>query len=125
MKLRLKIVLCLVVLAGFTVLGCSNEASRVAEVKSYPITDTRAVLTRSGVVFDEDVTADGNGSLRVTAEQPTTYRLYETGEVEWTHQETPFFLKKGENPDNVQLNLVVNGSGTVWIDDIKLMRGPL
>ena len=24
------------------------------------------------------------------------------------------FLKKGENPDNVKLNLVINGTGTVW-----------
>jgi hypothetical protein len=38
---------------------------------------------------------------------------------------TPFFLKKGENPENVKLNLVVDGVGTVWIDDIQLIRGPL
>ena len=49
----------------------------------------------------------------------------QTGTTEWSTEETPFFLKKGENPDNVKLNLVVNGSGTVWIDDIRLFRGPL
>jgi len=43
----------------------------------------------------------------------------------WTSVETPFFLKKGEKPDNVKLNVVVDGTGTVWIDDIKLMKGPL
>ncbi len=46
-----------------------------------------------------------------------------SGAVEWTHQETPFFLRKGENPDNIKLNLMV--TGTVWIDDIKLMCGTL
>ncbi|HEU4929858.1 MAG TPA: hypothetical protein VFU38_08505 [Candidatus Krumholzibacteria bacterium] len=48
-----------------------------------------------------------------------------TGTTEWTSQQTPFFLKKGENPDNVKLNLVVGGKGTVWIDDVKLTKGPL
>jgi hypothetical protein len=48
-----------------------------------------------------------------------------SGSNEWTSQETPFFLKKGENPANVKLNIVINGTGTVWIDDIHLMKGPL
>jgi len=45
-----------------------------------------------------------------------------SGSNEWTSQETPFFLKKNENPDNVKIDLVVNGKGTVWIDDIRLIK---
>ena len=48
-----------------------------------------------------------------------------SGSQEWTSQETPFFLKKGENPDNIKINLVVNGKGKVWIDDIRLVKAPL
>jgi len=48
-----------------------------------------------------------------------------TGTTDWTAVSAPFFLKKGENPDKVILNLVVDGKGTVWIDDIKLEKGPL
>lgn len=48
-----------------------------------------------------------------------------TGTTDWTTEETPFFLKQGENPDNVKLNLVINGTGTAWVDDIRLLRGPL
>ena len=48
-----------------------------------------------------------------------------TGTTNWTTEETPFFLKKGENPDNVKLNLIIDGKGTAWIDDIRLMKGPL
>jgi hypothetical protein len=48
-----------------------------------------------------------------------------TGSSDWNSQETFFFLKKGENPDNVKLNLVISGKGTVWIDDIHLIKGPL
>ena len=47
------------------------------------------------------------------------------GNTDWTTQETPFFLKKGENPDNVKLNLVIDGRGTVWIDDVRLIKAPL
>ena len=48
-----------------------------------------------------------------------------SGSQEWISQETPFFLKAGENPDNVKINLVVDGKGTVWIDDIRLLKTPL
>jgi len=48
-----------------------------------------------------------------------------TGTTEWTTQETSFFLKEGENPDNVKLNLVIDGKGTVWIDEITVTKGPL
>ncbi|MHC4424927.1 MAG: DUF4190 domain-containing protein [Planctomycetota bacterium] len=46
-----------------------------------------------------------------------------TGTTDWTAVETPFLLAEGENPDNVKLNLVINGKGTVWIDDIRLLKG--
>ncbi len=48
-----------------------------------------------------------------------------TGTTNWTTQETPFFLKKGEKPDLIKLNLVVKGKGVAWIDDARLLKGPL
>jgi hypothetical protein len=48
-----------------------------------------------------------------------------SGTNDWVTVETPFFLKAGENPDVVKLNLVFDGSGIVWIDDIRLLKGPL
>jgi hypothetical protein len=48
-----------------------------------------------------------------------------TGTTNWTTEETPFLLKKGEKPDLVKLNLVINGKGTAWIDDVHLLKGPL
>jgi hypothetical protein len=47
------------------------------------------------------------------------------GTTNWMSMEAPFFLKKGQNPDYVKLNLVIKGTGTVWIDDIKLAAAPL
>jgi len=47
------------------------------------------------------------------------------GTVDWTPTETPFFLQAGQNPTNVQLNLVVEGTGTVWIDEIEVLKAAL
>jgi hypothetical protein len=48
-----------------------------------------------------------------------------SGSNEWSSTETPFFLQTGQKPDLVRLNLVVEGAGTVWIDDIRLLKAPL
>jgi hypothetical protein len=38
----------------------------------------------------------------------------------WQRPEIYFFLKKGENPVNIKLNILIEGKGKVWIDNIKL-----
>lgn len=48
-----------------------------------------------------------------------------TGTTEWSSEETPFFLRPGDRPDNIKLNVVIEGRGTVWIDDLRLTKGPL
>ena len=45
-----------------------------------------------------------------------------SGSTEWISQETPFFLEKNQKPDLVKLNLVIDGTGTVWMDEVKLLR---
>ena len=48
-----------------------------------------------------------------------------TGSNDWASYETPFLLKKGEKPDLIKLNLVVKGTGKVWVKDVELLKGPL
>jgi hypothetical protein len=48
-----------------------------------------------------------------------------TGTMSWMIVATPFLLQAGQKPDLIRLNLVVQGKGRVWIDDVHLMRGPL
>jgi len=48
-----------------------------------------------------------------------------TGSSGWASFEIPFFLKKGEKPDLIKLNLVTKGPGKIWIKDIKLLKSPL
>lgn len=48
-----------------------------------------------------------------------------SSDTEFTEIDTIFFLKKRHFPESVELNLVIEGRGTVWIDDIRLYKGPL
>jgi len=48
-----------------------------------------------------------------------------SGTTEWTSHEIPFYLKAGQRPDLVKLNLVVEGEGTVWLSDVELLETPL
>ncbi len=164
--------LCVILI--FIVVGCSKSTEEVAEIKRFPIDNLEGIITQSGVQIDNRITSDNNGSLRISATEPTVVRLFElgdidvenarliyqakvrtegvegkvylemwchfpgkgeffsrglqtpiTGSTDWTTEETPFFLTKGENPDNVKLNLVIDGKGTAWIDDIRLLKGPI
>ena len=47
------------------------------------------------------------------------------GTMSWMTVATPFFLQAGQRPDLIRLNLVVQGTGRIWIDDVHLMRGAL
>lgn len=45
-----------------------------------------------------------------------------SGTSEWKTIKTVFNLRKGEMPEQIKLNIMVNGVGTVWIDDIRLSK---
>jgi serine/threonine protein kinase len=44
------------------------------------------------------------------------------GTTDWVSCQTVFWLKKGERPDLIKLNVVIEGGGTLWIKDIKLRK---
>jgi len=48
-----------------------------------------------------------------------------TGTTNWASYEIPFYLKKGQRPDLIKLNLVVEGAGEVWMKEIELLQTPL
>jgi hypothetical protein len=47
-----------------------------------------------------------------------------SGSSDWATCQTPFFLKAGERPDLIRLNLVIEGRGKVLIKDIELTASP-
>jgi hypothetical protein len=48
-----------------------------------------------------------------------------SGTTEWASYEIPFYLKKGQQPDLIKLNLVIEGRGKVWMRDVELLATPL
>jgi hypothetical protein len=188
-KRKMVFILCLILL--FALAGCgkkeqqeqgeghtSQAAPETVTLKIYPMDSMAGVISQSddqlALTIDPEISADGNGSLRIEAADSATVRLYEAGDLDvedarliyraklrtenvsekvylemwchfpeagdffsrgldaalsgsndWVTVEALFFLKAGENPDQVKLNLVIEGSGTVWIDDVRLIRGPL
>ena len=53
------------------------------------------------------------------------YQQAISGTVDWACYETPFYLKRGQKPDLVKLNLALEGSGTVWLRNLELLQTPL
>jgi len=149
-------------------LACSRLGG---EISSYPLDGISGVISRGNVAIDEDIKAQGEGSLRISATVPTVVSLFETGDIDvegaklvykamirtgevkgrvylemlmdrpeggqlfargidaaltgtndWKAQSISFALKEGQNPKNVRLNVVIDGTGTVWVDDVKLVR---
>jgi hypothetical protein len=48
-----------------------------------------------------------------------------TGTNDWASYEIPFFLKKGQRPDLIKLNIVVEGKGELWMKEAELLQTPL
>ena len=48
-----------------------------------------------------------------------------TGTMDWRTLQTAFFLQPGQIAEKATLNIVINGKGTVWVDDVHLLKKPL
>jgi len=155
----------------FLVPACNKNSDEGELLAGFSLDSIEGVITRDGVEFDNAFSADGSGSLKITAAGDRVIQLFETGNLDaedcilyyrakiktenlsgqaylmmfcnftgkgeffskglgtvksgnmnWSTAETVFFLKKRENPDNIKLQIVINGTGSVWIDDIKLIK---
>jgi hypothetical protein len=65
----------------------SAEARRTpdfaaVEIMRFTLDNTEGLITQSGLAIDKTISSDGKGSLRIDATQPTTVRLFETGDVD-------------------------------------------
>jgi hypothetical protein len=47
------------------------------------------------------------------------------GKSDWKTIQTPFLFQKGQKPEKVTLNVVINGKGVIWVDDVVLAKEPL
>jgi hypothetical protein len=87
----------------------------------------------AGLVYKADVKTDLEGAAYLEMWAHVDGNRYFSkglndpvkGRSDWKTVATPFFLQKGQKPDKVTLNLVIEGAGTVWIDNIVLSKEPL
>ena len=154
----------------FAVLALVASSSYAEELKKLNLDDASVIGTT--IQTDTQIKAEGNGSIKITTQWPTTICLGEvtglnveaarlvfkakvrselsgmaflelwvqvgsgnyfsrgfndnvSNKTDWKSIQTLFFLQQGQKADKVTLNLVINGKGTVWIDDIVLLKEPL
>ena len=63
--------------------GCSPEMKEEVELRHFPVDSLEELETRSKKVqLDNEITSDGNGSLRIEADSPATVQLFQTGDVD-------------------------------------------
>jgi hypothetical protein len=106
------------------------EASKPATVTLYDIVDIR--IHDSQLIYEAKMKSKGLSGQAylemwcVFKDKGEFFsRGFDTaiaGTTDWTTVSTIFLLKKNEMPDKIRLNVVVNGVGTVWIDDVHLSK---
>ncbi len=97
----------------------------LAEVTDLAIDD--AVLVYAALARSENL--EGTAYLEMWCHFPGGGQYFSrgldsvtSGTSGWQPIATRFLLEEGQKPDRVTLNLVINGRGTVWIDDVRLVR---
>jgi hypothetical protein len=106
------------------------EASGPASFPLYVVDDIKVEDTQ--LIYEAKVKSDGLSGQAflemwcVFKDQGEFFsRGFESvisGTTDWKTIKTVFNLKKGEIPDQIKLNLMINGVGTIWIDDIHLSK---
>ncbi len=93
-------------------------------------------LTYSAVMRTKDLTSTddtrGIAYLELTVLFPDGEELVArgprvplSGTTEWRSAETVLYVDKGGDPQNVSLDLIVDGAGKVWLQDVRLSTRPL
>ncbi len=159
----------------FAAVACSNKPKPPKDIAVFPCNSTDKVVTQGAVTEDKTVSADGQGSLKITTEMPTTIKLFQIpypriegckvwykakiktqqfggsaylqmvvhfsrgGQITaqnyqnairgntkgWVESVLEATVREGQKPSSVELNLVVQGAGTLWVDDVHVLRQAL
>jgi hypothetical protein len=155
------------ILSIFIVLALTASSVYSEDLKKLSLDDASAIGTT--IQTDARIKAEGNGSVKITTQWPTTICIGELSGInvenakliykakvksdldgtaylemwvhigggqyfsrgmndvvsqktDWKVIQTPFLLQKGQKPDKVTLNIVINGKGTVWVDDVVVSK---
>lgn len=122
--------------SGNALVVSSNEKTevRLFEIDGKDLGSTRLVYNAR--VRTEDLTATddtrGIAYLQMNVLFPDGEELIArgprvplSGTTDWRSAETLLYVDEGMTPQRVKLNLVVDGAGKVWIEDVRLLHRPL
>jgi len=113
---------------GWVVNSKDNQTIRLFEVAGLPL--EQCLLTYRAQMKTEALS--GRALLEMWCRLPGRGEFFSkgvqqavSGTTDWTSYEVPFLLRKGQKPDMIKLNLVVEGEGRVWLKAVELLRTPL
>ena len=106
------------------------ETSKPISIQLYTIDDVK--LDDAQIIYEANVKSEGV-SGQVYLEMWFVFKdkgeffsrgfdSVISGTSDWKTIRTVFDLRTGEVPDQIKLNVVLNGVGTIWIDDIHLSK---
>jgi hypothetical protein len=58
-----------------------NVQTEKSELKYFPMNDLNGIVTQSGIELDKNISDDGNGSIKITADKPLVIQLYSVDDV--------------------------------------------
>lgn len=90
----------------------------------------QSMITYSAELRSVDV--DGGAYLEMWCRFPGRGEFFSKGlhqkakgTTGWSSYQVPFYLKAGERPDLIRLNVAFDGPGIVWVRNVELLRTPL
>jgi hypothetical protein len=112
---------------GWLIDAREDQVVRLFEVADPGVEN--CMLTYRAAMRSEDL--QGRAYLEMWCRLPGQGEFFSRGlsqtikrTTEWSSYEVPFRLKKGQRPDLIKLNVVVEGRGKVWIRSIELLQLP-
>ncbi len=77
-----QIIMCSISIFVAFALGCTKESVEPVALKQYPVDSMDDIISKTGVQLDKAISSDGNGTLKVSTDKPSTINLYETGDID-------------------------------------------
>ncbi len=113
--------------------GWRIDADKASTVRLFELDDPgieQCLVAYKAKIKTSDV--DGKAYLEMWCRFPGKGEFFSkgvrnaaSGTTDWASYEIPFYLKQGQRPDLIKLNLIVEGSGTVWIKELSFEKTPL
>jgi len=113
---------------GWLIDVAENQTIRLFEIETENI--EKCILTYRAHLKSENI--QGRSFLEMWCRIPGRGEFFSKGlrnslkgTNDWASYEVPFYLKSGQTPDLIKLNLTVEGSGKVWIKNVALSYTPV